>query len=110
MRSAKFERGEVLLREDEPPRAFHMLVAGKVTMRRHGRKIRTIGAPGGVGFLSLLARTRGGPEAVAEEYAADEIMIVTLTHEHQARRRSYELLAQAFGLVADRSAMAVHSA
>jgi CRP-like cAMP-binding protein len=68
MRSAKFERGDVLLREDEPPRAFHMLVAGKVTMRRHGRKIRTIAAPGGVGFLSLLARTGGGTEAVAEEH------------------------------------------
>ncbi len=68
MRPAKFERGEVLLREDEPPRAFHMLVAGKVTMRRHGLKLRTIAAPGGVGFLSLLARTGGGTEAVAEEH------------------------------------------
>lgn len=67
MRSATFERGDVILHEDEPPRAFHMLVSGRVTMRRHGRKIRTIAAPGGVGFLSLLARTGGGTEAVAEE-------------------------------------------
>jgi len=31
--------------------------------------------------------------ALAAEYAADEIMIVTITHDHQARRRSYELIA-----------------
>jgi len=37
-------------------------------------------------------------EQVAAEYGADELMIVTITHEHAARRRSYELLAEAFGL------------
>ena len=37
-------------------------------------------------------------EALAEEYGADEVMVVTITHEHAARRRSYELLADAFGL------------
>jgi luciferase family oxidoreductase group 1 len=37
-------------------------------------------------------------EAVAEEYGAEEVMVVTITHEHQARRRSYELIAKAFGL------------
>ncbi|HVH40815.1 MAG TPA: cyclic nucleotide-binding domain-containing protein [Labilithrix sp.] len=66
MRSATFEKGDVILREDEPPRSFHMLVRGSVTMRRRGNKIRTIKAPGAVGFLSLLARTSGGTEAVAE--------------------------------------------
>ena len=35
--------------------------------------------------------------AVAAEYAVDEVMIVTITYEHAARRRSYELLAQEFG-------------
>ncbi|MFO0736544.1 MAG: cyclic nucleotide-binding domain-containing protein [Labilithrix sp.] len=66
MRSNTFEKGQVILREDESPRAFHMLLTGSVTMRRHGNTIRTITAPGGVGFLSLLARTAGGTEAVAE--------------------------------------------
>lgn len=66
IRSNTFERGQVILREDEAPRAFHMLLTGSVTMRRHGNTIRTITAPGGVGFLSLLARTAGGTEAVAE--------------------------------------------
>lgn len=37
-------------------------------------------------------------EATAREYGADEIMVVTITHDHDARRRSYELLAEAFGL------------
>jgi CRP-like cAMP-binding protein len=68
MRSATFEKGDIILREDEPPRAFHMLVTGAVTMRRRGRDIRTITAPGGVGFLSLLARTAGGTEAVAQAH------------------------------------------
>ncbi|HEX7150764.1 MAG TPA: LLM class flavin-dependent oxidoreductase [Thermoanaerobaculia bacterium] len=39
---------------------------------------------------------RAGIEAVAEEYSADEVMIVTITHDHAARRRSYELIAEAF--------------
>lgn len=37
-------------------------------------------------------------EAVATEYGAEEVMVVTITHEHAARRRSYELIAEAFGL------------
>ena len=66
MRSATFEKGEVILREDEPPKSFHLLLTGAVTIRRRGNVLRTISAPGGVGFLSLLARTSGGTEAVAE--------------------------------------------
>jgi len=41
---------------------------------------------------------RSGLEAVAEEYGADEVLVVTITHDHEARKRSYELLAGAFGL------------
>ena len=37
-------------------------------------------------------------EEVAREYGATEVMIVTITYAHAARRRSYELLADAFGL------------
>jgi luciferase family oxidoreductase group 1 len=39
-----------------------------------------------------------GIEEVAADYGADEVMIVTITFDHTARRRSYELLAHAFGL------------
>ncbi|MBA3520236.1 MAG: LLM class flavin-dependent oxidoreductase [Rhizobiales bacterium] len=44
------------------------------------------------------AAVREKIEAVAAEYGADEVMIVTITHEHAARRRSYELIAEAFDL------------
>jgi luciferase family oxidoreductase group 1 len=37
-------------------------------------------------------------ESVAHEYGADELMVVTITHDHEARRRSYELIAEAFAL------------
>ncbi len=41
---------------------------------------------------------RDGLEAIASEYGAEEMMIVTITHSHGARKRSYELVAEAFGL------------
>ena len=40
------------------------------------------------------ATVRAGIEAVAEEYRADEVMIVTITFDHAARKRSYELIAR----------------
>jgi luciferase family oxidoreductase group 1 len=39
---------------------------------------------------------RAGIEQVARDYEADEVMIVTITHEHAPRKRSYELIAEAF--------------
>jgi luciferase family oxidoreductase group 1 len=39
-------------------------------------------------------------EALAAEYGVDEVMLVTITFDHQARVRSYELLADRFGLSA----------
>ena len=35
-------------------------------------------------------------ESLAAEYGAEEVMVVTITYAHAARRRSYELLAEAF--------------
>ncbi len=46
------------------------------------------------------AEVRTGLEAIAEAYGADEVLVVTITHDHAARRRSYELIAEAFGLSA----------
>jgi luciferase family oxidoreductase group 1 len=37
-------------------------------------------------------------ESLAAEYGAEEVMVVTITYAHAARRRSYELLAQALEL------------
>jgi luciferase family oxidoreductase group 1 len=43
---------------------------------------------------------KAGLEAVALEYGAEEVLVVTIVHDHAARRRSYELIAAAFGLTA----------
>ena len=43
---------------------------------------------------------RAGLEEVAAEYGASEVLVVTIVHDHAARRRSYELIAKAFGLAA----------
>ena len=42
------------------------------------------------------ATVKPGIEALAAEYGAEEVMIVTITYDHAARKRSYELLADAF--------------
>ena len=41
-------------------------------------------------------RVRVGLEEVAAEYGAGEVAVVTITYDHAARRRSYELIASAF--------------
>jgi luciferase family oxidoreductase group 1 len=56
--------------------------------------------PGGGRRMTLGTpdRVRGGLEDLAAAYEAEEVIIVTITHDHHARRRSYELIAEAFGL------------
>ena len=51
-------------------------------------------------ILGTPDRVRAEIEAVAAEYRADEIMIVNILHDPVARRRSYALTAEAFGLTA----------
>jgi luciferase family oxidoreductase group 1 len=41
-------------------------------------------------------------EQVARDYHANEVMVVTITHTHADRKRSYSLIAEAFGLNAGR--------
>ena len=53
-----------------------------------GRRLIT-GAP---------ATVVAGIEQVAADYGADEVVVVTITHDHGVRRRSYELLAEAVQL------------
>jgi luciferase family oxidoreductase group 1 len=53
------------------------------------KRRRVVGSP---------ATVKAGIEAVAREYDADEVMVVTITYDHEARRRSYELIADAFGI------------
>src|SRR5438552_3770620 len=52
---------------------------------------------------TVIAMPTGPPvpevlRALADAYGVDELVIVTITHDPKARRRSYELLARVFGL------------
>jgi luciferase family oxidoreductase group 1 len=44
------------------------------------------------------ATVRRALEAVAAQYGAEEVFVLTVVHDHAARRRSYQLLAREFGL------------
>jgi luciferase family oxidoreductase group 1 len=50
------------------------------------------------GIIGSPETVRDGIESLVAEYVADEVIVVTITHDHGARRRSYELLATAMGL------------
>jgi luciferase family oxidoreductase group 1 len=50
------------------------------------------------GVIGSPEAVRAGIERVAEAYGAEEVIVVTITYDHGARRRSYELIADAFGL------------
>jgi luciferase family oxidoreductase group 1 len=52
----------------------------------------------GRSIIGSVEQVKARLEALAAEYAVDELVIVTITHDPAARRRSYELLAEAFGL------------
>jgi luciferase family oxidoreductase group 1 len=54
----------------------------------HGRRA-IVGSPETV---------EAGIREVAEEYGAQEVIVVSIVYDHAARRRSYELIAEAFGL------------
>ena len=56
------------------------------------------GRPGRRSIIGSPEVVRAGVEQVAVEYGAEEVIAVTITYDHQARRRSYELLAEAMGL------------
>jgi luciferase family oxidoreductase group 1 len=91
-----------------------------ITMLRAGRSIAIPTVETALEFLSQFAERQSLPtgrraivgdassvkrglEDVAREYGAEEVMIVTITHDHSARLHSYELISSAFELV-DRGA------
>jgi luciferase family oxidoreductase group 1 len=47
-------------------------------------------------IIGTPAKVRTKLEELVSAYGAEEAMIVTITHSHAARRRSYELIAEAF--------------
>jgi alkanesulfonate monooxygenase SsuD/methylene tetrahydromethanopterin reductase-like flavin-dependent oxidoreductase (luciferase family) len=54
--------------------------------------------PGRRAIIGSPEKVRAGVEELAVAYGAEEVIAVTITHDHQARRHSYELLAEAMGL------------
>jgi luciferase family oxidoreductase group 1 len=52
------------------------------------------------GIIGSPETVRRGVEELAAEYGAEEVIVVTITFEHAARTRSYELIAEVFGLIA----------
>ncbi len=58
------------------------------------------GEPRRRAILGTAEEVRAGIEAVASDYGAEEVIVVTITWDHEARRRSYELIAAEFGLSA----------
>jgi luciferase family oxidoreductase group 1 len=83
-------RGE-LISVPSPERALRFLASeGASAGPRPGRRA-VLGSPPAV---------REELERIAAEYGAEEVIAVTITFDHGARRRSYELLAEAFELEA----------
>jgi luciferase family oxidoreductase group 1 len=63
--------------------------------------------PGRRAIIGSPSTCRAGIEAVAAEYEADEVMIVTITYDHAVRLRSYELIADAFAMTRSTSSSVV---
>jgi luciferase family oxidoreductase group 1 len=52
--------------------------------------------PGRRAIVGAPEQVKAGIEALAAEYQADEVMLVNILHDHEARKHSYELVAEAF--------------
>jgi alkanesulfonate monooxygenase SsuD/methylene tetrahydromethanopterin reductase-like flavin-dependent oxidoreductase (luciferase family) len=76
-------------------KALHFLKQESAGLPIARRRRVTLGTPDLV---------RDGLESIVREYGAQELMIVTITHSHEARRRSYELIAEAFEVAVPNSA------
>ncbi|HEV2061942.1 MAG TPA: LLM class flavin-dependent oxidoreductase [Solirubrobacteraceae bacterium] len=66
------------------------------------RFLETQGGAGSSGgrraIIGSPPKVRARIEELAADYGAEEVMVVTITHSHAARRRSYELIADEFAL------------
>jgi alkanesulfonate monooxygenase SsuD/methylene tetrahydromethanopterin reductase-like flavin-dependent oxidoreductase (luciferase family) len=82
-------RGE-LIAVPPPDKALEFLANDKPVPGAgpsRGQRRAVVGTP---------AAVRSELEDVAAKYGADEVIAVNILYDHQARRRSYELLAGAF--------------
>ena len=71
-----------------PDKALRYLAEARASAKPSGRR----------GIVGSPQVVKEGLDSVATEYGADELMVVTITYDHEARRRSYELVAEAFAL------------
>jgi luciferase family oxidoreductase group 1 len=85
-------RGE-LIAVPPPEKALEFLANDRPSdpTQSRGQRRAVVGTPDAV---------RGELEDVALKYGADEIIAVNILYDHQARRRSYELLAEVFEMAA----------
>jgi luciferase family oxidoreductase group 1 len=73
-----------------PDRAIEFLrTQGRALDATSGRRRAITGSP---------QRVREQLNELADEYGANEVIVVTITYDHAARLRSYELLAQVMGI------------
>jgi alkanesulfonate monooxygenase SsuD/methylene tetrahydromethanopterin reductase-like flavin-dependent oxidoreductase (luciferase family) len=77
-------------------------------LEREARLTPSGDIPGRRGVVGSPETVRAGIETVAAAYQADEVIVVTITYDHGVRRRSYELIADAFDL--QPRALAAHAA
>jgi len=81
-------RGE-LIAVPPPEKALEFLTSDKPTPAQPRSERRAV--------LGSPSEVRAELEDVVAKYGADELIAVNIVYDHQARRRSYELLADAFG-------------
>jgi luciferase family oxidoreductase group 1 len=81
-------RGQ-LIAVPSPEIAVEFLAADDRSGQPRSERRAIVGSP---------ATVRAQLEDVVAKYGAEEAIVVSITYAHQARRRSYELLAEAFGL------------
>jgi luciferase family oxidoreductase group 1 len=82
-------RGE-LIAVPPPEKALAFLAADERTPGQPRSQRRAV--------LGSPATIRAELEDVVAKYGAEEAIVVSITYAHEARKRSYELLAEAFGL------------
>ncbi len=86
---ARRAKGEYApLASPEEAAAYPYTAADRERIARHRARL----------IVGGIARVKARLEALVEATKADELMITTMVYDHAARRRSYELLAEAFGL------------
>src|SRR3954451_20792430 len=98
---------------DTPEEAYRLAASSRMTLRllRQGRLIAVpppekaqrflasegvdihTAAPSRRGIIGSPETIRPALDKLVADYGADELMVVTITYDHAARRRSYELLA-----------------